>query len=137
MAFLEVHEGDDDPIPPPEGLQAAGTAMWEAITAEWELDAAALITLESACRSRDLEARCQADVDKAGRLRVKGSRDNWVSIPEADLLVKVRSQTAQLLSKLNLESDVADDGDLFGDDAASAKARRAAKARWDRRFDLA
>jgi len=140
MGFLEVDDDtDDEPPPVPEGLQAAGTAMWTAVTGPqgWDLDDASLLILESCCRARDLEARLQAAVDASSKLRCRGSRDNQVEIPELGSLVKVRAQVASLWEKLGLErDDEADDGDLFGD-VTSAKARRAARSRWDRRFDLA
>ena len=141
MAILEVDDGDDESPPPvPEGLQAAGLAMWEAVTGPegWVLDDASLLILESCCRARDLEARLQSAVDASAKLRCRGSRDNQVELPELGSLVKVRAQVVSLWEKLGLERDDADgEADLFGDDATSARARKAARARWDRRFDLA
>jgi len=138
MDICPIEDLTEDPPPMPEGLQAAGQKAWQEFTGPdgWDFDAAALITLEQFCRSLDLEARLQVQVDKAERLRCKGSRDNYVEIPELGSLVKVRAQTAQLQARLKLDDDADDAADdpFVGMSATSAKARKAARSRWDRRF---
>lgn len=136
MTFPLVDDTEDEPAPPPAGLDAVAERAWLNFTGPdgWEFDVGGLILLESLCRSLSLEARLQTSVDKAEKLSCRGSRMNEVEIPELGSLVKVRQQIAALIRQLKLDEEPpADAGDWLGLDA-SAKARKAARARWDRRF---
>jgi len=136
MKIQLVDDGEDKAPPPPAGLDAVAKRAWLNFTGPdgWDWDVAGLILLESLVRNLSLEARLQASVDKAEKLSCRGSRMNEVEIPELGSLVKVRQQIAALIRQLKLDEEpAADAGEWAGLDT-SAKARKAARARWDRRF---
>ena len=146
MSLFPVGEdGDEDgPLPLPDGVpeDSPGAKVWRDLTGAdgWEFDAASLITVEQLCRSVNLEARLQAAVDASAKLRCRGSRDNFVEVPELGSLVRVRAQTAALQARLRLSEDVDDAADdPFGTvrSESSRKASMAARVRWDRGRGLA
>ncbi len=88
----------------PAGLKAAGTRLWDAVNAEFDLEAEPhkVELLTQACRTTDVIARLQRVVDTTEDLRVRGSQGQPVSIPELAELRQYRALLAQLMGRLGL-----------------------------------
>ena len=133
-------ETDDKPTPKaPKGLRTAGRRFWREIHTTYEFpDAPELVLLvEDAARTADVVARLQQVVDTADTLRTTGSRNQDVAIPELDALRAYRAQFAALVKQLDLPG-----ADAENDPAGrttpmtrSEAGRKAASARWDRRYE--
>lgn len=117
-----------DPVP--ISLGAAGRGLWADVTAGLELrpDEAAVLT--QACGVADQIATLTAVLADAPIITT-GSKDQDVLHPAVPELRQQRALLASLLGRLSIpESDERDDWDSL---SASARGRRAARARWDRR----
>lgn len=117
----------------PHGLDAAGIALWRAITS-WTIDDQAvefrpdeLALLTMACRTADQVARLEAEVTDEP-LTVAGSRDQPTVNP---LVVELRLQRGALASLL-ARIDVPDTASEWETLTPSQRGRRAARARWDK-----
>jgi P27 family predicted phage terminase small subunit len=115
----------------PDALGDAGRELWEAITADlapdWELDARELALLGEAARLSDALALLDAAVAADGAT-VKGSKGQPVVHPAIGEARQHRIALARLLGALGLTPPAT--GSRGGSTAASARARRAAQARW-------
>ncbi len=112
---------------PPSGLDATGRRLWRqvqrAIEPDAELDERDLAVLELAARQADDVARLERMLKRARRPTVAGSTGQVRLHPAIAELRQARLALARLLTSLNLEIGKQDS-------AASARARRAAEARW-------
>jgi hypothetical protein len=115
----------------PAGLRAAGTALWQRITAEYDFTGAPerLVLLEEACRCADMVQRLSQIVDGAEDLRVRGSQGQPVTLPEIPELRQHRAQLMSLIKALGCPDDESDDGIL----TRSQIGKLGAAARWSRR----
>ena len=115
----------------PAGLRAAGTALWQRITTEYDFSTAPerQVLLEEACRCADMVDRLQRIVDGAEDLRVRGSQGQPVSLPEIPELRQHRAQLMSLIKALGCPDDESDDGIL----TRSQIGKLGAAARWSRR----
>lgn len=113
----------------PPGLAAAGRALWRAVVSAYVLRADEVALLAHACRTADLIAALQAELESAP-VMVPGSQGQSRAHP---LLTEVRGQRqllAALLKQLGLPDTASADADDGRPSAASAKARKAARSRW-------
>ena len=110
--------------PAPEGLQDAGVAFWDEVTATYDLRPDELRVLEAACFEVDLIARLHAAAVGA-ELVVKGSQGQPVANPLVQELRQHRATLRSLVAQLKLP----DEG---SSGSRSAQARDAANARWKR-----
>ena len=108
-------------------LKTGGRRLWAAVTDEYELRPDELRTLENACRATDRADRVAAELAK-GPLTVPGSAGQPVGNPLLAEAARLDALIASLLARLKLTS--AEDA-AKAHESASAKARRAAVARWD------
>lgn len=123
---------EDSPAAPaapaaPAGLHAAGTALWERLTAAYEFGPTESALLEAACRQADDVALIEAAIAQDGAV-VAGSKGQ----PRLNAgLAEVRQgrlALQKLLGGLAVPED--DEAPLT---ANGRRARAAANARWDRR----
>src|SRR5919201_6739739 len=116
----------------PTGLGAAGKRLWKSVTEGLTFRPDELATLESACRTADLVAELDAVIAKAPTMIVgsMGQRVVHPAIQEARLQ---RQLLASLLSRLDLPEADGLGGSEWDGLTAKQRARRAARARWDRR----
>jgi hypothetical protein len=110
---------------PPVGLEEGGTALWDDITAVYDLRPDELRVLEAACFEVDLIDRLQREVGTAD-LVVHGSQGQPVANPLVTELRQHRSALRALLKQLDLPDE------STGTTSRSAQARDAANARWKR-----
>ncbi|MEI7780136.1 MAG: hypothetical protein WCJ42_12010 [Actinomycetes bacterium] len=115
----------------PAGLRAAGVALWQRITAEYDFSSAPerLVLLEEACRCADMVDRLQKIVDAAEDLRVRGSQGQPVALPEIPELRQHRAQLMSLIKALGCPDDETDDD---GHLTRSQIGKLGAAARWRR-----
>lgn len=59
-------------MPAPTGLASGGTALWDAITTDHDLDVTQVVQLEEACRAKDR-------LDRLDSL-LRGDVDTWVTV---------------------------------------------------------
>jgi len=111
----------------PPGLKDAGVALWDDVTAVYDLRADELRVLEAACFELDLIARLQAAMD-TDDLITFGAQGQPVANPLVQELRQHRSTLRALLKQLSLP-DQDDRGQQSG---RSEQARNAANARWKR-----
>ena len=111
--------------PAPAGLQASGEALWEDITALYDLRPDELRVLEAACREVDLIERLDEQLVGAD-LVVKGSQGQPVANPLVQELRQHRSALRACLKQLALPDEDGAEKDR------STQAREAAAARWKR-----
>jgi P27 family predicted phage terminase small subunit len=119
----------------PQGLRAAGKALWRAIhaglPAECELDERELAILAAACRQADDVATLEEAVARDG-VMIAGAQGQTrlnAAVTEAR---QGRVALARLLGELDLS-----DPDAEPRSARSRHAQKAARARWDARDQLA
>lgn len=88
----------------PNGLKRRGNALWRELHAVFDFaaDPHRSAIIEDACRTADMIDRLQSIIDAAGGLRVKGSHDQPVAMPEIAELRQYRALLAQLLKSLAL-----------------------------------
>jgi hypothetical protein len=104
----------------PRRLQAAGRALWDEITAEFELGPAEIQILTRACRCADVIESLEADLAGSDLILKRNGKPDRSS----PVLVEMRLQTlvfARLLASLRLPGDddgragpAPKDGGLFG-----------------------
>jgi hypothetical protein len=94
----------DKPPRAPNGLKRRGKAMWHELHEQFDFGAyphrSAIV--EDACRTADMIDRLQAVVHGADDLRMRGSHDQPVGMPELAELRQYRGLLAQLLRSLAL-----------------------------------
>lgn len=117
-------------IDPPEGLETAGKAVWDAVTAKYEFRPDEIVILDDVCRTADIIAAMESAWTADGRpMTTRGSMGQLVTHPLISELRQHRAARAKLLSQLKLPDDPSANG--AGD--RSAAARNAVNARWARR----
>ena len=92
-------------LKPPKGLGPSGKALWEAMTAVFDLseDPHRVNLLEELCRTKDLCERLQGVIDSTPDLRVPGSRPGMkVVMGEVSELRGLRALAATLTKSLGL-----------------------------------
>jgi hypothetical protein len=116
-----------DPVPAPPGdLVDRGVGFWRAVCEDHELRPDELELLAEACRLLDLADRLRAET-AGGPLLVDGRTH-----PLLVELRQVREQLRKSLSVLAFPDEVADADSPELADFRSWRARKAARARWDR-----
>lgn len=114
----------------PSGLHRAGRALWTSITDFYELDPGERSTLEQAARLADSAEELHAVIDAEGPM-VAGSRGQpRLNLAVAELRA-TRAAIGSLVARLKLPSThttASGPGSV-----TSAKARAAARARWNAR----
>jgi P27 family predicted phage terminase small subunit len=120
---------------PPKGLGKDGRKLWRAIIgaldADWQLDRRELHLLERAAKIEDRLAELDAAVDADGPV-VVGSKGQPVAHPGLQESRQLALAQHRLLRDLELSNP-----DKRRDPIVSARARRAARARWDKPTKLA
>lgn len=91
----------------PTGLLARGRQLWRELHAVYDFTEAPekQAILEEACRTADVVKRLQAVVDAADDLRVRGSQNQPVAMPELLELRQYRALMVQLLKALGCPDD--------------------------------
>jgi hypothetical protein len=102
---------------PPKGLQTRGRAFWRALTGEFELSPSEIELLREACRALDLVEELQA------RVAVEGADPAFLRELRAQ-----RDSLSRMLTALHVPSDA---DESAPQSPTSARARRAANARWE------
>lgn len=116
---------------PPVGLGRRGRRLWKSIVDEFEPTESEVVLITEACRTLDDVELLRKELADAPAVTT-GSRGQEVVHP---LRAELRSQRL-LLAKLLAQLDVPgleDDGAEWDGLSASARARKAARARWDGR----
>lgn len=117
---------------PPAGLDLDGTALWESVTADYELLPHELRLLEDACREADLIARMDADWIERGRPMItRGSMGQEVAHPMLGEIRQHRTTLRLLLASLRLPDPTEETAELIPMTRSQA-ATKAASARWGR-----
>ncbi len=124
------------PSPPtrpraPAGLGTRGRRLWRAVTDVYELSIAELEVLTLAARCLDRIEGIETTL-RAEPATVEGSKGQPRAHPLASELRSEVILAAKLLAQLGLPSD-AGDGSEWDGLTASARARKASRARWDKR----
>lgn len=114
----------------PGGMGDAGRKLWRAVTAGLVLRADELATLEAACRTADAIAALEF-VIAAEPTMIAGSMKQAVVHPAITEVRLQRELLARLLSRLDLPEE-GEDGNVWDGLSSSQRARKAARARWDR-----
>ncbi len=115
----------------PQGLGSRGRRLWRSVTRDFEPSASELELLTEACRCLDrVEALEQAM--QGAPLTVAGSRGQIVAHPLAADLRAERQLLSRLLAQIELPADD-DNGGQWDGLSASQRARKAARAKWDKR----
>ncbi|MFV8312596.1 hypothetical protein [Mycobacteroides chelonae] len=88
----------------PNGLKTKGLALWKALHEQFDFsqDPHRATLVEDICRTADAIDRLQKVVDDADNLRVKGSTNQPVAMPELAELRQYRALKASLLKNLAL-----------------------------------
>ncbi len=97
---------------PPQGLQAEGIKLWQAVTVDYELDQHELALLLAACRTVD-RLEDLAEALQEAPLTVENKRGDMIVQP---LLVEQRQQglvLARLVASLRLPSGETEEGELI------------------------
>jgi len=113
----------------PPGLAAAGRALWRAVVGAYVLRADEVALLTHAARTADIVAGIEAELAGAP-LMVAGSQGQERAHP---LLTEIRGQRALLaglLKQLGLPDATVVAAGPAAPSEASARARKAARARW-------
>lgn len=120
---------------PPKGLAKDGRRLWRAIIgaldADWQLDRRELHLLERAAKIEDRLVKLDAAIDADGPV-VGGSKGQPVAHPGLQESRQLALAQHRLLRDLELSNP-----DKRRDPIVSARARRAARARWDKPTKLA
>jgi hypothetical protein len=95
--------GADPPADPPlpEGLAAAGSALWRSVVGTFNLDQHLAAVLEAACREADVAAAADLAVTQAGAW-ITDARGNVRAHPGLAVARSSRLATARLLRALSL-----------------------------------
>jgi hypothetical protein len=122
----------DPPIP--AGLSKESAALFVKLTDEVDFPPEKLMQLEAMCRTLDVCAKLQAEVDALDSYRVRGSQGQPVSAPELADLARYRALIVSQARALDISDDAAED------DAGprvyltpSELGKRGAAARWGNR----
>jgi P27 family predicted phage terminase small subunit len=120
---------------PPKALGKDGRRLWRAIIAaldaDWQLDHRELHLLERAAKIEDRLAELDAAIDADGPMAL-GSKGQPVAHPGLQESRQLALAQHRLLCDLELV-----DPDKRRDPIVSVRARRAARARWDKPTKLA
>lgn len=108
----------------PSGLGEAGRRLWTEVAPAWELRPDEAVILRDACRTVDVIADLEAEAAAA-----EGISNRLPLLRELRLQ---RLALVRLVARLDLPDPPAGAGAAPGE-SDSSKARRAARARWDRR----
>ena len=111
----------------PPGLGPSGRALWRKLTTEYEFGPAEVPVLEAACRQVDALAALEAVVETEGVLTT-GSKDQTVVHPAVTEARLGRLTVARLLAELAIPDESG-----RPETAASRRARKAVRSRWDRK----
>lgn len=119
----------------PAGLDAAGKRLWKSVVDVFDLDDEPhkVQVLAQACRVADIIAELDEHAAEAP-LTVKGSQGQPVIQPTLSEARFQRALLAQLLGRLGLPDNDADEQEVEHKARRSAAGRTAAKARWDRGY---
>ena len=86
----------------PEGLQAGGLALWNAVTGTHTLDAMQMVQLTEACRAKDrldkLDELMRGDVDTWATVRHRARTQDYEL--KVDNAAAVANSTADLMKKM-------------------------------------
>jgi len=110
---------------PPSGLQDRGRAFWRSVDAGWVLNVDELQLLTECCRALDTCEALQLALDRDGVLTT-GSTGQVRVHPAVGELRSTRVALARLLGQIGLP----DPTNTAMPTATTARARRAARARW-------
>jgi hypothetical protein len=121
---------------PPEGLDAAGEQLWRDVVetedGPMELRPDERAILAQACRVADRIDELRGLLDEAESLLSIGSRGNVVMHPAVVEERQQRDLLAKLLGRLAIPEDD-DEGGEWDGLSTSARGRKAARRRWDKR----
>jgi hypothetical protein len=119
----------------PAGLDAAGKRLWKSVVDVFDLtdEPHKVQVLTQACRVADIIAELDEHAAEAP-LTVKGSQGQPVIQPTLSEARFQRALLAQLLGRLGLPDNDADEAEVERKARRSAAGRTAAKARWDRGY---
>jgi hypothetical protein len=120
-------EAAEDAPDAPDGLGEAGRALWVSLSAEFEFGPHELALLAVACRQADDVAALEGLLGRDG-LVVTGSAGQ----PRLNAAVTEVRQGRLALAKLLDQLAIPDEEQQVGRSAASRRAQRAARIRWDR-----
>ena len=109
--------------PVPDGLAAAGSALWGSIVGKYDLRPDELVTLEAACRASDRIVDLERE--RGGQTMSTGSMGQAVVHPAIPEIRATEAQVASLLARLKLP----DSGGVQSG-TRSTQARAAAQSRW-------
>ena len=111
----------------PKGLAARGRTFWRDVLATYELDLPETQLLTEVCRLLDQCEQLQAVLDRDG-LTIAGSTGQTRIHPGVGELRACRTVLGRLLAQLDLPDP---EGDTLAT-PTQARARKAARTRWDR-----
>ena len=116
-------------------MDAAGKRLWKSVVDVFDLDDEPhkVQVLAQACRVADIIAELDEHAAEAP-LTVKGSQGQPVIQPTLSEARFQRALLAQLLGRLGLPDNDADEQEVEHKARRSAAGRTAAKARWDRGY---
>lgn len=103
----------------PQDLAAAGTALWDSISSDYDLRPDELTMLELACRARDRIAAMEAE--RGGRVTELGSTGQLVAHPLIAEIRQTEAQVSGLLAKLKLPDPVTGEKPNQQRDAANSR----------------
>ena len=110
----------------PQGLGKTGAALWQRMTDAYDFDTWEAVVLETACRQADDVARLEREL--TGGLIVKGSTGQPRLAQAVTEVRQGRLALAKLLDQLRIPAEEAE----VPKTGKSARAQRAAEARWSR-----
>lgn len=114
----------------PKSLADKGLSLWQEISGKYELRPDEHRLLEDACREADLIDRMESEI-QGMPLTARGSQGQPVAAPLVTEIRQHRATLARMLGQLRLPVDEAATAGETAEDI-SAKARKAANARWSR-----
>jgi hypothetical protein len=115
------------PSRPPKGLGTRGRGFWKTVTSGYELDPAETELLVEVARLLDQCEQLQGVLDRDG-LTIAGSTGQTRIHPGVGELRACRTVLGRLLAQLDLPDP---EGDTLAT-PTQARARKAARTRWDR-----
>jgi hypothetical protein len=110
----------------PQGLQEAGQALWDRLTAEYQFDAREALVVAAAARQADDVARLEQLIAGEGVVTVGSAGQPRLSAAVTEVR-QGRIALAKLLGELSIPVDEPAERT---ESAATRRARRAAEARW-------
>lgn len=126
MTDIVPENGNVRAIRAPNGLGNRGRQLWGRFASKYELSDAETVVLQAACVQADMVARLEQEVAEAPL--VLDGRDHPVLNPAVTALRLAQESLIRMIGRLDIPAEDDDDGGTF----ASRRARRAARARWDR-----